>query len=486
MTFKAKIIMILTMLLGGFFGLLNETLLTTALPSIMRAFNIDYTQVQWLTTAFLLANGVVIPLSAMIIQRYTTRQVFLAAIIIFLIGTLVAGFSTTFNVLLIARIIQALGSGIMMPLMMTTMLDIFEPHERAKYMGIFGLVIMLAPAIGPTLSGYLVEYFSWRSLFQVVAPIAAITFLVALKFVKNVGTTKKVPIDVISILLSTFGFGGLLYGTSSISRDGWSDPIVLTTIIGGVLLIALFVVRQTRLEAPLLNFSVFKNPQFAIGILIMAFTMISMIGSETVLPMFVQNIMDKPASESGLILLPGALVMGVMSIIGGPLFEKFGAKRLALTGMIIVIITTSYFVIMDGKSPVAILTIVYAIRMVGLALGLMPIMTHILNQLTPELNAHGSSMLNTVQQISASIGTAVLITLMSHIAKNFKPHMGDYHGMDKKAMAIQIKQDALLSGYHGAFWFAVIISCISFILVFMLTSKKKAEQDAQLDMQRGE
>ena len=218
MSHKNKLIMIITMLFGGFFGLLNETLLTTALPSIMKSFDIGYTQVQWLTTAFLLTNGVVIPLSAMFIQRYSTRQVFLVAISIFFIGTVIAGFSPNFTVLLIARIVQAMGSGIMMPLMMTTILDVFEPHERGKYMGTFGLVIGLAPAIGPTLSGYLVEYFDWRSLFHVVAPIAALTFIAALKFVHNVGINIKSRIDVLSIM-SVLGFGGLLYGTFNLEMD---------------------------------------------------------------------------------------------------------------------------------------------------------------------------------------------------------------------------------------------------------------------------
>src|SRR5699024_9077579 len=403
---KTKILMILMMLFGGFFGLLNETLLTTALPSIMKDFQIDYTQVQWLTTAFLLTNGVVVPLSAMVIQRFSTRKVFLTAIFIFFIGTVIAGLSPNFSILLSARIVQALGSGIMMPLMMTTILDIFEPHERGKYMGTFGLVIGLAPAIGPTLSGVLVEYFDWRSLFHVVAPIAALTFIGALKFVKNVGTNRKVPVDILSITLSILGFGGLLYGTSSISRDGWNDPVVLATVIGGVILVTTFIIRQTRLKTPLLDFSVFKNSQFAVGLIIMAFTMVSMIGSETILPMFVQNIMQDTALQSGLILLPGAIVMGIMSVVSGFLYEKYGAKILALIGMTIVVITTSYFVIMDEQTSPAILATVYAIRMIGIALGLMPLMTHTMNQLSREMNAHGSSMTNTIQQISASIGTA--------------------------------------------------------------------------------
>ena len=476
MTLKTKLIMIVTMLLGGFFGLLNETLLTTSLPSIMKDFNNDFTQVQWLTTAFLLTNGVIIPLSAMVIQRFSTRQLFLFAIFIFFIGTLIGGFSPNFTVLLLARIVQAMGSGIMMPLMMTTILDIFDPDERGKYMGMFGLVISLAPAIGPTLSGYLVEYINWRALFHVVAPIAALTFLASFIFVKNVGVNKKEPIDLISVVLSVLGFGSLLYGTSSITRDGWNDPIVLITIIGGVILITLFVIRQTRLTSPLLDFSVFKNGQFSIGLIVMSLVMISLIGSETILPMFVQTIMGESALNSGLILLPGAIVMGFMSVISGFLFDRYGAKILAIIGMFVVVVTTSYFIFMGKDTSTTVLTTVYAIRMIGLALGLMPLMTHTMNQLTPEMNAHGSSMVNTAQQISASIGTAILITIMSHATRTFTPTMSDYEGMSKQVITAQIKQDALINGYHAAFWFTVIIAIVGFACVFMLYNKKKADK----------
>ncbi|MBO0926949.1 multidrug efflux MFS transporter [Staphylococcus sp. 30400_3112M30941] len=473
MSQKQKLTMIITMLMGGFFGLLNETLLVTALPSIMKDFDISYTQVQWLTTAFLLTNGIVIPLSALVIQRYTTRQVFLVGILIFFVGTMLGGLSPHFSILLIARIIQALGSGIMMPLMMTTILDVFQPHERGKYMGIFGLVIGLAPAIGPTLSGYLVEYLNWRSLFHVVAPIAAITFLVGFKTVKNVGTNVKVPIDMISIILSVLGFGGLLYGTSSISEKGFDNPIVLISMIGGIVLVALFVLRQYRLTTPLLNFGVFKNKQFTVGIIIMGVTMVSMIGSETILPIFVQNLLNRSALDSGLILLPGAIVMAFMSMTSGALYEKFGPRKLALVGMSIVIITTAYFVVMDEHTSTIMLATVYAIRMVGIALGLIPVMAHTMNQLTPEMNAHGSSMTNTVQQISGSIGTAILITILSHASKNFSPNISDYHGLNKVEMMNQIKIDSMLQGYHAGFLFAVLITVISFFCSFMLQGKKK-------------
>ncbi|MBO1198560.1 multidrug efflux MFS transporter [Staphylococcus simiae] len=473
MSIKQKLTMIITMLFGGFFGLLNETLLVTALPSIMKDFDITYTQVQWLTTAFLLTNGIVIPLSALVIQRYSTRQVFLVSIFIFFLGTILGGFSPNFTVLLVARIIQALGSGIMMPLMMTTILDIFLPHERGKYMGTFGLVIGLAPAIGPTLSGYLVEYFNWRSLFHVVAPIAAVTFILGFKTVKNVGTNIKVPIDILSVIVSVLGFGGLLYGTSSISERGWNDPIVLIAIIGGIILVTVFVIRQFKLTTPLLNFGVFKNKQFTVGIIILGVTMISMIGSETILPIFVQNLLHRTALDSGLTLLPGAIVMAFMSMTSGALYERFGPRNLALIGMAIVVVTTAYFVVMDEHTSTIVLATVYAIRMIGIALGLIPVMTHTMNQLAPEMNAHGSSMTNTIEQIAGSIGTAILITILSQASKNFTPTMSDYKGMDKVDMMNQIKVDTLLHGYHAGFLFAVIITIVSFFCSFMLQGKKK-------------
>ena len=313
-----------------------------------------------------------------------------------------------------------------------------------------------------------------------VAPIAAITFLIALKIIKNVGTTVKTPIDIFSIILSILGFGGLLYGVSSISSDGWDDPLVLITIIGGILLVGLFIWRQERLDTPLLSFKVFKNKEFAVGLAIMAATMISMIGSETVLPMFVQNLLGRTPIDSGLILLPGAIVMAIMSVISGWLYETFGAKVLAIIGMSIVLITTSYFVVMDEHTSTVMLATVYAIRMIGIAMGLMPIMTHTMNQLTPELNAHGSSMTNTIQQIAGSIGTAGLITILSTASKNFQPTMSDYQGMDKKEMAGQIQIDAMLHGYHSGFLFAVIITFISLLLTFLIKSKKKVKAEAKL------
>ena len=223
----------------------------------------------------------------------------------------------------------------------------------------------------------------------------------------------------------------------------------------------------------------FKNKEFAVGLAIMAATMISMIGSETVLPMFVQNLLGRTPIDSGLILLPGAIVMAIMSVISGWLYETFGAKVLAIIGMSIVLITTSYFVVMDEHTSTVMLATVYAIRMIGIAMGLMPIMTHTMNQLTPELNAHGSSMTNTIQQIAGSIGTAGLITILSTASKNFQPTMSDYQGMDKKKWQDKYKS-MLCSWLSFRVLFAVIITFISLLLTFLIKSKKKVKAEAKL------
>ena len=280
-------------------------------------FSIDETQVQWLTTAFLLTNGIMIPISAFIIGKFTTRQIFISAITVFTFGTAVAAFSDSYTLLLIARIVQAMGSGVMMPLMMTVLLTMFPVEKRGAAMGMMGLVISFAPAIGPTLSGYLVEYFNWRMLFFAVLPIAILTLILSIFFISNVTERTNPKVDVLSILMSSFGFGGLLYGFSSGVSRGWTDTLVLTCIIGGFIIIALFTWRQLRLETPLLEFRVFKNKDFTLGVIISAFVIIAMISAETLLPMYVQTARGLSAIDSGLMLLPGAIVMGIMSPVSG-------------------------------------------------------------------------------------------------------------------------------------------------------------------------
>ncbi|MDQ0160359.1 MDR family MFS transporter [Alkalibacillus salilacus] len=465
---KQKVLMIAALLTGAFMGIINETLLATALPSIQEAFNITQGQVQWMTTAFLMTNGIMIPLSAFLIDRFSTRALFLTAIGLFGTGTLIAALAPVYPVLLLARVVQASGSGIMLPLLMTVLLAVIPVERRGTAMGMMGIVIAFGPAIGPTLSGFLLEYFTWRSLFYTVLPIVAITMTVAILFLKNVTELRKPKIDVLSIILSSVGFGSFLYGFSIAGESGWANAPVITAIIGGMLVISLFIWRQLVLGTPMLEFRVFQFPIFTLAIVITMTVLISLIGVETLLPLFMQNVLQFTPLESGLVILPGAIVLGIMSPITGRLFDKFGAKWLALIGLGVVIVTTFMFTQVSLETTFTYLTVIFAIRMFGLSLVLMPVMTSALNQLPSKWYSHGSAMANTMQQISAAIGTAILVTLVSMGAQNFTP--------DASASPEMVGMLAQVVGFEWAFMGSTILAAVAFILALFLHPPKKEKE----------
>nr|WP_188497308.1 MDR family MFS transporter [Pullulanibacillus pueri] len=460
------------MLVGAFVGLLNETLLNTALPHIMDAFNISESSVQWLTTAFLLTNGIMIPISAFLIEKFSTRRLFLTSMTLFAIGTLIAATAPSFSVLLLGRIVQAAGSGVMMPLMMNVFLAIFPVEKRGAAMGLSGIVIAFAPAIGPSLSGWLVEYHSWRTLFYVVLPIAVLDILFSIFFMKNVLQLTKPKVDVLSIILSSVGFGGLLYGFSSAGNKHWDSPQVYISIIVGAIVLIFFIWRQLTMKKPLLEFRVFKYGIFALTITVGMVVMMSLIGAETLLPMYMQNMRDFTAFESGLMLLPGALVMGIMSPVTGMIFDKVGAKWLAVIGMAIVAFGTFPFTFLDTSTSFAYLSILYAIRMFGLSMAMMPLFTAGLNSLPPELHPHGTAMLNTLQQVAGSIGTAVLFTIMSNVADH---KVQDTVSAGGKPNPIE----AMIHGVNVSFIVVTSLAFVALILAFFLKNNKGTEQETK-------
>lgn len=465
---RQKILMIAALLTGAFMGIVNETLLATALPSIQQSFGISTAEVQWMTTAFLMTNGIMIPVTAFLIDRFSTRGLFLTAIGLFGTGTAIAAVATVYPVLLLGRVVQASGSGIMLPLLMTVLLAVIPVERRGTAMGMMGIVIAFGPAIGPTLSGFLLEHFAWRALFFTVLPIVAVTLIVGALFIRNVTDLRRPRIDVLSIVLSSVGFGSFLYGFSIAAESGWTSAPVLTAILGGVVVIGLFVWRQLVLEVPMLEFRVFQFPMFTLAIFITMTVLVSLIGVETLLPLFMQNVLQFSPLESGLALLPGAVAIGVMSPITGRLFDAFGAKWLALTGLSIVTVTTFVFTQLSLETTFTQITVVFAIRMFGLALVLMPVMTSALNQLPPKWYSHGSALANTLQQISAAIGTAILVTLVAMGAQSYTP------GPD--AAPGQLEQLAEITGYHWAFMGGTVLALFAFVLSFFLRPPKKEKE----------
>lgn len=405
--------MIAILFIGGFVALLNNTLLNIAMPTIMIEFDIRPSDVQWVTTGYMLVNGILIPASAFFITRFTNRGLFLTAISLFATGTFVAMISPTFGILVGGRMIQAAGSAMIMPLLMNVMLTAFPVERRGAAMGMFGLVMFTAPAIGPTLSGWIIEQYSWRTLFGLVLPFAVIVLIFAFFKLKNITPNRNVRLDVTSLILSSVGFGGMLFGFSSAGEDGWGAPHVYGTIIIGVLSLTIFIVRQVRMNDPLLDFRIYKYPMFALSSAISIVVSISMFSGMIITPIYVQIVRGFSPVDAGLLMLPGAIFMGIMSPITGRLFDKYGARTMALGGLTVTVIMTFMLSQLTLETGYFTLMILYTVRMMGMSLVMMPVMTNGLNQLPMISNPHGTAINNTFQQVSGAIGSALLLTVMT-------------------------------------------------------------------------
>src|SRR5699024_2460573 len=278
--------MIFDLLIGAFCTILYQTILSTAFPALMDAFNISTATVQWLTTGFLMVNGIMIPVSAYFTSRFNTKSLFIIAMSTFEVGTILAWIAPSFAVLLAGRLIQAVGVGINMPLMQNIMLTVYPPEKRGAAMGVNGLVIGLAPAIGPALSGWVIDSYSWRWLFGMIAPITALVIIVSFFAVKSVIPNKKQHLYWLSVVILTLGFGSMLYGFSSVGDKGWTDPVVLSTIIIGVILVGILIMRQNKLDDPFLEFKVFESKEFSLATILSSIVMMAMVGVEFVIPLY--------------------------------------------------------------------------------------------------------------------------------------------------------------------------------------------------------
>lgn len=427
-----KVPLMLVLISGAFAAILNQTLLATALPHIMRDLHLEASTAQWLQSIFMLVNGIMIPITAFLIERFTTRGLFLTAMGVFGLGTVICAIAPNFSILMVGRVAQAGGAGIIMPLMQTILFLVFPIEKRGTAMGLFGMVIAFAPAIGPTLSGYLVENFPWRSLFYVIMPIIAIDIIVAYFLLKNVTERKFPKLDVLSIILSTLGFGGLLFGFSTAGGENvtWLSNMVIIPMIVGAISLTFFILRQLKLEQPILEFRIFKYKIFTLTTALGMIVFMAMIGAAVVLPLFMQNMLGYTALESGLMLLPGAALMGIMNPITGRMFDKFGAKWLAIIGIFIVAVTTFMFTNLTTETTFTYLAVVNAVRMFGVAMVMMPVTTAGLNQLPTGLIPHGTAMSNTMRQIAGAVGTALLVSVMTNNKIPGEGVSGEIHGVN--------------------------------------------------------
>lgn len=388
----------IALVLAGFFCMLSETVLNMALKNLMVEFSISATTVQWLSTGYMLIIGISIPISAFLIKTFTTRQLYISSVSIFIIGTIISGVATAFSILLLGRLIQAVGTGVLIPNIINTLLIINPVEKRGKALGIFNLVMFCAPAIGPTISGLIVQSFNWRWLFLGIVPFSVIVLFLGYIYLKNVTEISKSKLDISSVILSTIGFGGFIYGVSNIGK---SFLLMGVPIIIGCIALVAFVFRQTHMENPILDMQPFKYPMFTFGtILIFIMHMINF-SMMLILPMFLEGALGLTAFTAGLMMLPGGLINGIVSPISGHLFDKYGAKVLILPGFLIS--TIVFFIFSRTISLQLAIPAIIALHCLSLfAVGLIntPAQTNSLNQLSLESAPHGTAIMNTLQQIS--------------------------------------------------------------------------------------
>ncbi|MFT2752949.1 DHA2 family efflux MFS transporter permease subunit [Clavibacter sp. Sh2088] len=407
------------LVVAAFVVILNETIMSVALPSLMADLQITTATAQWLTTGFMLTMAVVIPATGFILQRFSTRRVFGAAMTLFSLGTLVAAIAPGFGVLLLGRIVQASGTAIMMPLLFTTVLNLVPAARRGRLMGVISIVIAVAPAIGPTVSGLILSSLSWRWMFWIVLPIALVALTLGLWKITNLTTPRKLPFDILSVVLSTLAFGGLIFGLSSLGESAEGDaPLPLwIPITVGVLALAAFITRQVSLQREdraLMDLRTFRSRPFVVAIIMVSVSMMALFGSLIVLPLYLQNVLELGTLETGLLLLPGGALMAILSPIVGRLFDRVGPRPLVIPGAIVVSIALWGMTTMlhEGTS-IGWVIAVHLVLNAGLAFMFTPLLTSALGSLPPRLYSHGSATVSTMQQLAGAAGTALFVTVLT-------------------------------------------------------------------------
>ncbi|SFS56421.1 DHA2 family efflux MFS transporter permease subunit [Paenibacillus sp. 453mf] len=478
-----KGILLFILILGCFLSTLNQTLLNVALNDLMNVFKVSASTIQWLATGFMLVNGVLIPATAYLMKRFTTRQLFVSSMLLLLIGSVICALSPNFSILLTGRMIQAAGTGIITPLMMSVILIVFPIEKRGSVMGLIGFAIIFAPAIAPTLAGFIIEYVSWRWLFIGLVPFAAIVILLSLKYLANVSQTVKAKLDVVSVVLSTIGFGFILYGFSTAGSKGWDSLSVILSLIIGLLITSLFCARQIKSKDPLLNLDVFKNKMFTFTSVINILITMLIYADLILLPMYLQSGKGFTAFEAGLLLLPGAVINALLSPVTGKLYDRFGAKPLFITGLLFII--PSMWAVTDLSSDTSYMYLM--IRTICLRIGLsfitMPLNTAGLNALPRHLGTHGSAVNNTVRQIAGAIGTAVVITIYTAQAAR---HSIEVQSQNPTASSEFIATLSSILGSSDAYYFMMVIGIIALVLTLFMPGKRTQKQAAEQALEKKE
>lgn len=454
------------LMIGSFIGLFGETALNMALTDIMKDFSISAVIGQWLTTGYLLVLAVLVPLSAYLVRWFTTRQLVVSALIISTSGALIAAIAPSFSILLIGRLIQAIGTGIFLPLMFSVILMIFPIQKRGSVMGIVGLVITAGPALGPTLSGLIISASSWHYIFVVMVVLNLLLLIGAAKM-ENVSDITKPKIDIFSLLLSTVAFGGIVYSLATLAETPLTEVIVWGPLAAGVFALVLFIVRQLKMPQPMINLRVFKYPMFTLGTALMFITLFVILSVAILIPIYLKSVLAYTSIAAGLLMLPANLLNIIMAPIVGSNFDKIGARVFTRVGFTFITIgAIAFLIIISATTPVWQVILCLCILFLGISMTIMPSQTNAMNQLPPQLYADGSAAMNTLTQLAGAAGTAIAITLFTAGQNNFIAEFGAANPVE-----------FLANGIHYAFY-AVLVAAILGLIgsVFIKNSRQLTKQ----------
>ncbi|MDO3650303.1 MDR family MFS transporter [Nocardia mangyaensis] len=459
-------IVIQVLVLATFVVILNETIMINAIPRLMADLEITERAAQWVSTAFMLTMAAIIPTTGWFLQRVTTRRAYGLAMGVFIAGTALSMIAPTFEVLLIGRIIQAGGTAVMMPLLMTTLMTVVAERDRGRVMGNVTLAISVAPAMGPVVSGLVLQIGSWRWLFALMLPIAGAVTWLGLRQLENVGEPQAGAIDLPSVALAALGFGGLVFGLSRFESGSYTEPLLI--VGAGLALVLLFAWRQTRLQrtgTPLLDLRVLLSGTYTKAVVLMAIAFLAMMGSMILLPLYLQNLRDLSPLETGMLVMPGGLAMGLLGPTVGRLFDRFGGRPLVIPGSIGIAVSLAGFTQISLTMPYWQLLALHILLMISLAAAFTPVFTLGLGALPMNLYSHGSSMLGTLQQVAAAFGTALVVTVMSTRSTSL---IAD--GTDPTT--------ATLDGMRLAFLISAALSLIVIVMAVLLPNRAAADPHA--------
>lgn len=458
------------LVLATFVVILNETIMVNAIPRLMGEFDVSARSAQWLSTAFMLTMAVVIPVTGWFLQRVSTRAAFATAMAVFCAGTLLAAVAPVFPVLLAARVVQAGGTAVMMPLLMTTLMTVVPEHDRGRVMGNVTLAMSVAPALGPAVSGVVLQWLSWRWLFGLVLPVAVAVSVVGLRRLTDHGTRVAGSVDWVSVALSALGFGGFVYGLSRLGA-GNGSPVPPYAVVGlGLLAVALFVRRQLVLQrtgSPLLDLRTLRQPTYTVSLALMAVAFMAMLGSMILLPLYLQDVRGLDALQTGLLVMPGGLVMGLLGPSVGRWFDRYGSRPLVVPGAVGIVVALGTLTTVDRTTSVWLVLAAHVLLMVSLAAVFTPVFTLGLGALPPHLYSHGSSLLGTLQQVAASVGTAAVVAVMSWRSADLVRGGTD-------------PVDALVGGMRWAFAVGAVLSLVVLVLAFRLPGRLVTEDVAEV------